>query len=382
MSLQLFKIIYLTIETYFIKRADTNVDGKKILHELFVKTLFDGQTFEDILSTTTFKITHQRKQECLLSIITSTNWLTDRERNLIITLFDIASKDKIPQPAEQHVDEGAAEAPLPRIPQPCTTMKSAIKQTQINLKKKSPASKPAKLNLAVQFKSKISANKLDKHIAPQIKEFLTNVKSLEQFTCKGCNLCSRVIGELNITKCSKKHGGNPCNALGLNVHASKTYLTVLHATNQFVQITEGFRNPLLDEAQLRPEHDTTTNEICMETETTSNQCGKACSTRNTLKSFTRDYGDIEILKQVDKQKNRLFWKLHADTAASVYSEAAIKFQTMRKAGMVKPLPWWSAASKVLFLTGSVQSARDTAMNVQQRQSQKRDKLRLNKRKRT
>lgn len=230
---------------------------------------------------------------------------------------------------------------------------------------------------------------LDKHQSEKLRELMGQVqRKYPHYTkCTGCNTCNQVFSTLEITKCSKKHGGQPCNDLALYPHASGTYLDVAHATRKVVGFGYGFLNPM--KQQFETERQTTgsadSNTVLKEGRRQSSVTIRPPASLNSAER-TVSVGDqratLEELREQRRTDNLICWKLRHNSAKSHFEFALNKFRIWKRTPHFKVPSWATVGSKVLFETLNCEDAREASTSVYSRRQKYVDKRRTKRIKRS
>lgn len=217
-------------------------------------------------------------------------------------------------------------------------------------------------------------NKIQKsELAKSLKSVQT--KFPHYSACLGCAICDEAFTKLNVTWCSKNHGGDPCNLLGLYPHANATYLAVAHATRKVAVSPKGYMNPLSQEET--PSEQSSVMNLAIKNNGTRKR------TKDTLADYTNapmDYTKVSDAETTFKRVQRAqHWRLYGDSDDSAYVEARKYFGQLKKYVPNYVVPTWATcASKTLFLSDNVLMSKDAGRRVLMKNRNKRQK-RLNKR---
>jgi hypothetical protein len=215
------------------------------------------------------------------------------------------------------------------------------------------SNRPAKK--IVKFTPAKTSQTLNKVLADTLKTKLSGISNrYPHFSCNdGCEICMKVFNNTDITYCSKKHGGDPCNELGLYPHASQTYLSVAHATKKLVFMPVGFENPM------KPVETTPTK-------VTGQQDMSKKAKQSSLSQFQYSYEETEERRQLSKRKNTMYWKMNSSSAYDTVTDALKMFKLWKRAGTKDPPSWATCFSKMLFLTLDLSTAISVAAPVERR----------------
>lgn len=234
------------------------------------------------------------------------------------------------------------------------------------IEKQIPPIKQKKIG-SVNLEKSVFSKKLDKIQRRNLKTELDKVQiKYSHYTqCQGCTLCDLAFKRLNVTYCSKKHGGPACNSLGLYPHATATYLSVLHSTKKFVGTTQGFENPLVEEEVATPmtveqtAPDTAFNENPVNLSTQHKPIVENCAPRNFAPISEHQQRMLSI---ADRQMYAKKWKLTSESTDSDYLEA-LELMTKLKKRYPNYVPpqWATITSTVLFESMNIDAAKRTAM---------------------
>lgn len=272
------------------------------------------------------------------------------------TVATVDSSPSIPS-----TDETSMESDVSSNDQPTPN----VKRQGLGYKPQASKSSSSRVSSKGSLKSSPAVPKLDKF---QNTGILSVLKSVEHkyphFTsCKGCEKCESTFRTLYLTYCSKKHGGAACNAYGLYPHAGEKYLTMVHTSDARPVLKSGvcFQNPLAEPCttpsgprstgrKMSSKHSTSSTESCRQT---------AGVVRNN--QVPLNYDETFPSKQISKAIAASHWRLKPETPLSVYADALKRFRQMKKFIPGYSVPsWGTCASKVLFATEDVESARATA----------------------
>lgn len=227
----------------------------------------------------------------------------------------------------------------------------------------------------VKLTSSLFSKKLDKVQRSNLKDELSkvSVKYPHFSQCNGCALCETAFKNLNVTYCSKKHGGPACNSLGLYPHATATYLSVLHSTKKFVGSVQGFQNPLVEE-NIVEEMSTDVQDKISEPSNTSAKQEKVEKKVPDWRSVAPNENTQGMLSIVQRQMYAAKWKLTSDSEDSAYLEALDLMTKIKKRyPNYVPPTWATIVSKVLFDSGNIDAAKRTACYFRERYVSKRAK---------
>jgi len=210
---------------------------------------------------------------------------------------------------------------------------------------------------------------LNKLMASSVKKELlkVNVPFPYYTKCKGCELCVHVFQIHDLTWCSKRHKGDPCNPFGLYPHVGEKILSQIHDTKQInLPTTDGFINPQKELQKAASD----VEDACIET-STSNASNTKFGDISEYTAVRHDYAEITLAEKMAKVRNAQHWRLQAGQAINLFVEANKRFLQLKKhVPNYVPPSWATFASKMLFLTGNVESARSMAANRARRMKHK------------
>lgn len=207
--------------------------------------------------------------------------------------------------------------------------------------------------------------------------------------CSGCSLCDSTFRSSDLTWCSSKHGGQPCNDLGLYPHASETFLTIVHSTKKFVHMPTGYPNPLRthdlpdlpvkisptsskssDEVSSARKETTKRNNLTP-SRATSSGVNRVDSTLANYKAVPHYYNEA-VEKEMRRVKNAQNWRLHVHSPLSHYHDALKYFTSLKKYVPTYVVPSWATgASKNLYQCENVELARRVSQQIHERKRLKR-----------
>lgn len=216
---------------------------------------------------------------------------------------------------------------------------------------------------------------LDKHVSSGLKDELLKVgiKKYPHYDCEGCNLCEQAFTTLAITKCSKAHGGNPCNVHALYPHASKTWLSVAHSLKKIKVWNSGFENPLSE----KPANAKSTKINAMDVENIPNALSSSADKvtnrgqGQSVKQFIQPHADTVEEREITKQRNTVVWKLKSDSPRDLFELARTRFRNLKRSvpGYTPP-SWATGCSKAFYETDSIDDAKYNGRVFESRRKQR------------
>lgn len=311
----------LKIVTTFLmetKRVSDSVSCRKqFMQELFT----DSFTFDNLLDGEVPSLTSiKRSIHNLFARYCTT------EETLLLDLF---LYNKLPSPSS--VEDEVQPAPTPDAPMVVTTAEP-------------DGSTAKKLYVPPRRTNRVSPS-LNKHLRATVLDRMKSVQiKYPHYTCSGCSVCDLAFTTLDITSCSSRHGGPPCNDIALYPHASKTYLQVAHETGKCIGMQSGYRNPLKDkELSISPR--TNIGVLNDGPRPSYNQVAY-----NYAAEENRATQRLELVKEIRRQENGRAWKLRPMSSHDEVQFALQQFKRWKKIPNFQIPSWASCSSKLLFQT--------------------------------
>lgn len=349
-----------------------NVEVSENFDLLYLQELFKHKKCSEIYTKTHINITLTDRISALSALVELLDFppmmkeLFKSIKDQINTENLEKDNNTVVKPSGKKRKSGKAQCHLTASSDTCKNQRSLNVDIEQIIEKRSPPKvmKKGPINLA----KTTFAKKIDKIQRRNLRDELykVTVKYPHFSQCKGCTLCETAFKRLNVTYCSKKHGGPACNNLGLYPHATETYLSVLHSTKKFVGITQGFENPMVEDKIVEECATNNDSEMNLDLNSSNASIIDHKIVENSVPNW-RSVAPVSehqqrMLSIADRQMYAKKWKLTSESNDSDYLEA-LELMTKLKKRYPNYVPptWATIVSTVLFESMNIDAAKRTAI---------------------
>lgn len=360
-----------SLEQYFV----TKYDGDSTVNPMHIRNTFLSNLvakrtgFEAFLSGG--KFSYSEKFQALFDLVENIPEFGELKHFFSILRNNIQRKPSSKQKNIPSVHEATSDANLMEIVDHSTT----ASEPELVAPTRRMHSKPKQ---QVKFvKSQQTKETINKIVLEKAKSELQQVtRFYSHFSeCQNCPLCEDAFKQLDLTWCTKLHGGNPCTSVGLYPHASDTYLTVLHKTKKLVVMKKGIANPLqavssADEAaQLcNTNSNPKLHESCNKRKRVFHKEQESTTKPENENQRVYSYAENDHFRRM---RNAQYWKLTPQSAISAFNDALAYFIKLNKfVPGYDPPSWGTAASRLLFQYQDVSRAINESRYLMSKKSQK------------
>jgi hypothetical protein len=381
-----FKHFYAALRAYYIKNSSQSVSdaGNYFDREFLLHLTLVNDRMEKLVTTNYVHSIHDKFHALHYMIETESAFASIRSFCSIlrdVTILSTADEyqqntdecqqQNQPTPTQIMDTESVSENLPQHQEKQLVYVRPNLKRT-VNGQSKRSNNQSAKVHFVRESAKSMNLDKTQKEALSNMMKSVVNYYPHYKH-CQSCELCEQAFKSLDITRCSKRHGGNPCNTLGLYPHASETYLYTLHQTKKLVVMPgQGYANPLAQKVLSSSEQKNTPSN---QTHTNVMQSSKS----DHLTRYQNTRGDLEFEREYVKQQNGMFWKLKHDSPDALYQRALARFKNLKRYIPGYQVPSWATcASKVLYDSLVVADARHVAQNVHEKRQNSKSR-RLNKR---
>jgi len=376
--MDIFNKIYINIITEVARHFERSVTQVELeFNQRFICELFHKDNFQSLITKKNFSISIISKCEALMTIVKTYELPLSTllvYNDLLLGENSLFRSDPKPQNCGMEIDSAAKPAKC----NPPKIKKKKISSNSVSLdavlknvgtkKTRFDQKSTSKSQSAIQY---ASLKALDKHQALALKQQLLLVeKKYPHYDCNGCDICEKAFKNLAVTRCSKKHGGNPCNQLGMYPHASKTWLAVAHTSKKITVWNYGFKNPLQDSQDLSsdPETSALNKQNHKNNLSVDNNISNRTSS-DKLSTYRSTFDDTIEERDLAKQRNAVVWKLNSSSGRDHFELALKRFTNLKRSVPgFQPPTWATGCSKALFTTLNVLDAKAFGQECEKRRA--------------